>query len=118
MGDLCYVLPEAWTEVCRLIIEEKQRGVKEGEFALSDGRRFAIYSTAYGDGYYPDKLGNHYPVDSGTIGCVLVEDVKSQEAHTNYGVQHDFPEPFETGNKTGVIFFGRVSIDTATEDEE
>ena len=73
VGDLCYVLGDRWTEVCDLIIVGHK--CLDGEFELADGTKFAIYGTAYGDGHYLDQKGNGYPVDSGTIGCVLAEQI-------------------------------------------
>ena len=35
---------------------------------------FAVASTAYGDGEYPDHRGKDYAVDSGTIGVVNITD--------------------------------------------
>ena len=48
IGDLCYVMHDEWDEVCHLLFGSSQTGrIKEGEFVLKDGRRFACYSTAY-----------------------------------------------------------------------
>jgi len=49
VGDLCYVMDsDEWSQVCSLIIQGEK--LLDGEFELPDGRRFAIYSTHWGDG--------------------------------------------------------------------
>ena len=114
IGDLCYVLGDRWDEVCNLIILDHV--CLDGEFELSDGTRFAMYGTAYGDGFYSDQQGNGYPVDSGSIGCVLVESITSGEIRDDLGTIHDFKEDFETGEEDGIIRIGEVEIDTVGED--
>ena len=122
VGDLCYVFSDTeWDEVCGIIIQGNN--VIDGEFNLSDGRRFAMHSTAYGDGVYGDETGhNCYPVDSGSIGCILVDSIKNQNDvyKKELGAVIDFPNPFETGgeNKTGIIFFGSTRIMTGEEEED
>lgn len=110
VGDLCYVLGDVWDDVCSLIIQG--RDVVDGVFTLPDGRRFANFGTAYGDGYYPDQYGNHYAVDSGTIGCVLAADV---EAH-DLGHLHKFDKRILVRYEDGVIKIGHVFINTNDED--
>ena len=80
VGDLCYCMHPQWNEVCDLLFAGRtDHGCNEGEFTLANGVKFAIYNTAYGDGYYPDQQGNTYPVDAGCIGCIRVEDVYDPE---------------------------------------
>jgi hypothetical protein len=116
VGDLCYVLGDRWTEVCDLIIVDHQ--CLDGEFELSDGTKFAIYGTAYGDGVYPDQHGNGYPVDSGSIGCVLVDDITEGHLDITLGNTFDFEEDFETGEEGGIIRIGEIEIDTKGEEED
>ena len=116
VGDLCYVLGDRWTEVCDLIIVGHE--CLDGEFELKDGTKFAIYGTAYGDGYYLDQKGNGYPVDSGSIGCVLVEQITEGELDKMGGNLFDFEEDFETGEEDGIIRIGDVEIDTQGVDDE
>jgi hypothetical protein len=116
VGDLCYVLGDRWDEVCNLIIVVHE--CLDGEFELKDGTRFAIYGTAYGDGFYSDQQGNGYPVDSGSIGCVLVDDITEGELDKMGGNIFDFEEHFETGEENGVIIIGDIVIDTAGEEED
>lgn len=129
VGDLCYVLHDEWDEVCEIIFNTPEpHGVLDGEFTLKDGRKFAIYSTAYGDGQYYDNYGRAYPVDAGSIGCILLEgiDQSNTENDITLGNVVEFATEFETsaGRFTskdwdGIIRFGSVEIDTdPTYDEE
>lgn len=111
-GDLGYVMDKEWEEVCSIVIEGN--GCLEGEFTLSDGRKFAMYNTQYGDGSYLDTQGNSYPVDSGSIGCILLSDIDpEQRENISSGSVFSMPKDFETGNVNGLIYFGTVSIDTS-----
>lgn len=118
VGDLCYVLHDEWPEVCDLIIEGNK--CLQGEFNLKDGRRFAIYNTAYGDGTYYDQDGNAYGVDSGSIGCILFDDIDWDCARnaTDGGNLSGFHQDFYTGAQDGKIMFGSISIDTDPQEEE
>ena len=116
VGDLCYVLGDRWTEVCDLIIVGNK--CLDGEFKLSDGTEFAIYCTAWGDGVYVDQFGNAYPVDSGSIGCVLVSSITPGELDKMGGNLLDFDHDFETSSMDGVIIIGEIEIDTQGYDED
>ena len=119
LGDLCYVLNDStWSEVCSLVLNGNS--VVDGEFNLPDGRRFAMYSTAYGDGTYEDQEGSEYCVDSGSIGCILLDDVDRDDwvEQITGGATVHFPEPFTTGAQDGVIQIGEYLIDTAPQDDE
>jgi hypothetical protein len=116
VGDLCYVLGDRWTEVCDLIIVDHQ--CLDGEFELKDGTKFAIYSTAWGDGCYLDREGRDYPVDSGSIGCVLVSSITPGELDKIGGNLIEFNDDFETYSEDGLIIIGDVEIDTKGEEEE
>lgn len=110
VGDLCYVMSdEQWEEVCELTIDGNN--CLEGIFTMKDGTRFAMYSTEYGDGRYPDLEGNQYSVDSGTIGCVLVSSAK-KDPDIGLGNVIEFPEEFETRRNRGTIHFGHTRINT------
>ncbi len=118
VGDLCYVMTDdEWDELCAITMS---CGVLEGEFTLKDGRRFAIYSTAYGDGTYLDRSGTKYPVDAGVIGCIKVSDIQSGEFDINQsgGAIHTFAKDFETFSRNGLIVIGHVSIDTDPPNED
>ena len=126
VGDLCYVLDDdEWDEVCSLIIQGNK--VIDGEFVLKDGREFAIYSTAYGDGEYNDYYGNSYSVDSGSIGCIKIEDIKDVKDKIDIellGAIVDFKIDFVTGGGRGtkgwdgIIQFGSIAIETDPEYNE
>jgi hypothetical protein len=119
IGDLCYVMDtKEWREICDIII----RGNKclDGEFELPDGRRFAIYSTAHGDGEYYDQYGHTYSVDAGSIGCILMSDIRTHKYDNilDLGAVQEFAEPFETSENEGQLQFGHVLIETDPEYDE
>ena len=118
IGDLCYVMTDTeWEEFCEITI--KGNRCIDGEFQLSDGRQFATYGTAYGDGVYHDESGHTYSVDAGLIGCILISDIKVDcENILDLGAIMEFDSPFATsggrGEKDweGQIQFGHVIIET------
>ena len=118
IGDLCYVMHDRWDEFCNLTIVGNK--VLDGEFNLSDGTRFATFTTQWGDGTYKDELGNEYPVDAGLIGCIRVEDIAPEElANLESGRVVEFVQAFSTWSAGGEIRIGNVLIDTdCTEVEE
>lgn len=126
IGDLCYVMTdEEWDEVCALTIKDNK--CLEGEFTLSDGRQFAMYGTAYGDGTYNDQYLHNYNVDSGTIGCMLISDIKkdlSGESIEQLGARVKFDYPFSTSGGRhdrdwdGEICIGALRIITNPEINE
>ena len=123
IGDLCYVLDSRWGEVCDKIIDGDE--VLEGRFELRDGLEFAVFSTCFGDGVYEDGAGNEYGVDSGSIGCVKVEDIDascSKKDLHQIGRVVRFDTPFivrvlSDGGRwyanTYKLCFGEVEIETA-----
>ena len=122
--DLCYVMHDVWPEVCGLFFpphEPEGRG-HEGEFVLKDGRRFASFGTAWGDGTYRSSINTLHSVDSGSIGCIRVEDIRdntySAERIAELGAIVDFTEPFQVSADQGLLKFGHVLIETAPEEEE
>ena len=128
VGDLCYVMDnDEWDQVCSIIIQGNK--VFDGEFELNDGRKFAIYGTSWGDGVYHDYYGHSYSVDSGSIGCIKVEDIKAEKYDNllDFGAIVEFETDFVTGGGrgtkgwNGIIQFGRIAIETDPvydEDEE
>jgi hypothetical protein len=110
IGDLCYVLPAEWDEVCAIVLKEDD--ILDGEFNLNDGRRFASYTTMYGDGWYGKIV-----VDSGGIGCIRIDDIRSditEQQLCEKGMIVDFPSSFQTSGSPvdGIIKFGDITIDT------
>ena len=114
VGDLCYVMSdEEWEQVCKITIVGHK--CIEGEFNLPDGRRFAMYNTKWGDGLYKDQNNHQYGVDSGTIGCIKVEDITSDKygfGFDDLGSVYEFQTDFVTSKHEGVLQFGRIHIDT------
>ena len=115
VGDLCYVMnDDEWDQVCSVTIVDNK--CIDGEFNLPDGRRFAMYGTAWGDGVYKDLCDREFSVDSGTIGCIKVDDIKTEkyEHIAELGNFIDFDSDFVTygSRKEGVIQFGRIHINT------
>lgn len=124
VGDLCYVMEADWDEFCAITMPEGQ--CLDGEFTLSDGRKFSFSRTAYGDGSYEDQWGNSYDVDAGLIGCIKIKDIKPEmplDRIKTYGSIFTFAEPFEVEGSNsgdpwdGVIVISNVYIDTDPEDD-
>lgn len=110
IGDLCYVMHEEWEEACGLFFAGRtDHGCNEGKFKLADGREFVNFNTKYGDGEYFDGLFS-YGVDSGSIGCIRVEDVR--EELPPGAVVMAFLEDFECYRDDNMLVFGYVEIDT------
>jgi hypothetical protein len=116
---------DEWLDICDITIQGTR--VLEGEFQLKDGRRFAMYSTAYGDGVYYDEYGHSYSVDSGSIGCILLDDIKYVDNFDQFldvGAILEFDENFVTvggrgeSDWEGMIQFGHVVIETTPSYEE
>ena len=119
IGDLCYVMHPEWSECCDLFFANHPNGgCNEGEFTLKDGRRFASFSTAYGDGGYRSNIGTNHSVDSGSIGCIRVEDIRdnSYDNIEELGAIVEFNQPFEVSEDQGLLVFGHVQIETADGD--
>lgn len=125
VGDLCYVMHEAWDEFCDITIEVNR--CLDGEFNLKDGRRFATFGTKWGDGEYRDQLGNRYGVDAGLIGCIRVDDIDLNDP-SNFldgGNIVEFTQPFSvSGGRAennsswdGVIRIGHLMIETDPSEE-
>jgi len=112
IGDLCYVMHAEWEEVCDITIEG--HNCLDGEFTLADGRRFATYGTAFGDGEYVSNTGHTLGVDAGLIGCILLSDIDTSntENRVELGMIHVFDVPFETEEEDGTIVFGDVYVPT------
>lgn len=126
IGDLCYVMHDAWDEVCELLYPYDD-GERTGRLHLKDGREFFIFGTEHGDGEYKDQFGNTYGVDSGTLGAIRVEDIRDEtytkEALSKLGCFHTFDQLLtddDCCSVDGVVVFGHIHIDTdpLQDDEE
>lgn len=113
IGDLCYVMHDSWDEVCELIFDGNQP--IDGEFNLADGRRFAIFSTKFGDGEYECSTGDSLAVDSGSIGCIRLIDIRDPDADLDLGIITEFDSAFEVSGGDGFISIGGIEIDTGVE---
>lgn len=115
IGDLCYVFTdEEWDEVCELVIVDNE--CKEGDFVLKSGKQFSMFNTRYGDGTYDvyNQGGfiGQVRVDSGSIGCTLLTNCKSEDIEKLgkiYEIDHVF---YPSTNGKGLLWFGDVRIDT------
>ena len=112
VGDICYVLHDEWNEVCHhTIVDDK---CLDGTFALDDGRQFAMFRTAHGDGVFKDMQGREYCVDSGSIGCVRLDHINMQDERNFLQGGHavEMTEDFTPGSRDGILVFGPVVINT------
>ena len=109
IGDLCYVMHPEWDEVCDITAGDQYPN--EGQFRLSDGRQFAMFYTAYGDGEYFDNKGRAYCVDSGSLGCIKVENL-TEEVDETLGNIVEMPTDFYVYSDSKNIHFGHIVIET------
>ena len=118
--DLCYVMNDEWDEVCSLLFPEEGSNERDtsGVYQLEDGRRFALHSTAWGDGAYEDNEGRIYYVDAGVIGCIAKKDLPNYTGPGQGIHEVAFTEDFETSYDEGTIRFGHVVIETDPEYDE
>jgi len=117
IGDLAYVMHPEWDEFCSLTISGNN--VLDGEFNLKDGRRFATFTTKWGDGTYKDEQGRSYGVDAGLIGCIAVDDITPSELENlTDGHVVEFVQDFSTFSAGGIIRIGSICIDTDFAEEE
>ena len=122
VGDLCYVMHDEWNEVCNMASFDNE---DDAEYQLEDGRKFFLYSTAYGDGQYNDTEGLPYSVDSGTLGAIRVDDIRDPEftrvVEEGLGHIHEFPaeingmDCYSEGENLGILNFYVVQINTEGE---
>lgn len=117
IGDLCYVMHDAWNECCELFFEGRDdHGCNEGVFQLKDGRKFANFNTKFGDGSYSSSISSSFCVDSGSIGCIKLEDIRdestSMKQMKDLGVICILDEDFVVSKHNGTISFADVNIYT------
>lgn len=118
VGDLCYVLHERWEQYCNTTILGNR--CLDGEFNLPGGTRFATFGTKWGDGTYTDEQDREYGVDSGSIGCIRIEDIDltADGNFTDGGQVITFERDFSTWSADGEIRFGNILINTDHVEEE
>lgn len=115
IGDLCYVMHDCWSEVCDLTFFDNS----EHEFQLADGRKFILFTTAYGDGTYTDQYGNQYGVDAGVIGAIKTADIRDTGPYEELGTIHTFSREITKEDcfyEEGLIDIFGVRIDTGDSD--
>lgn len=106
IGDLCYVIVQAWPEVC-------DSAVTLSAIQLNDGRIIQLSPTEYGDGLCYDDERRDYPVDSGTIGVVSVDDIREDGlSGIRFGNVVDMKKPFTLTCENGTISVGDIQIYT------
>lgn len=110
IGDLCYVMTrDEWAQCQNLFNPDGNSLPVEGYFTLNN-KRFASFDTP-GDGPYKDQTGNTYSVDSGSIGCILLENIDdSKQADVNpnnvFAIDHDF----ECSSDGSMIYIDNIYI--------
>jgi hypothetical protein len=118
LGDPCYAVGphEDWIQ----LLETCDYFAKPvGQ--LPDGTQVIAFSTAYGDGLFPDNYGNEYPVDAGLIGLVPVTpaaEAALAETEQRYGrpimTRVSFDRPMRCSRQgRGLLRFGLYRIETA-----
>lgn len=120
IGDPCYVLDKRdtptenfrWDQFVDFCFDGDPTGRKNEGIVDHQGITFAFFGTEYGDGCYPDNLGNHYGVDAGMIGCIPVDNIEVN----SLGTVHTFDKDFDCEYDNGTIRFGHVTIKTGGED--
>lgn len=122
IGDLCYVIQdeELWNKMCE---EHFSKGFN-GKFEKAENLTIWNCSTYYGDGCYEDGDNYFYPVDSGSIGVVLIDDnyralLEQDKVMPLQDVEDErlgrlclFEKDFEVYYDNGVFYFGYIEINT------
>ncbi|MBR6902183.1 MAG: hypothetical protein IKN30_09035 [Synergistaceae bacterium] len=115
--DVCYVLREDYYTN----FWGKKHNYADGIFEIN-GFRFAVGSTAYGDGVYFDNEAHKYPVDAGNIALVPLELVGKEDGlsfRTVFGIPGEAEFTCENGVFDIALPNGhKLHIDTRIEDYE
>lgn len=109
LGDPCYTVPnDQWDDLL------DANDMFETPLVEFDGHVIVGFSTAYGDGTYPDNFGNDYYVDAGLIGLVPLDfDGGNYPAKEGMSVV-TFTEPTKVWTDgEGRMKFGEYEIDTS-----
>ena len=110
IGDLCYVMHAEWNDVCNRLHQNER---VESAFSIADGRTIFIASTAYGDGKFCDDRFGVYPVDSGTIGVIALNDISADDQkNITSGTVYTFNSEFNITAEGGIFNIGGILIDT------
>lgn len=127
VGDPCYAVPnDRWHEWLDASDMGPVNHSREHVLCADlDGRTCVGVSTAFGDGSYPDNLGNGYGVDAGLIGLVPIELVDRETWSYAPGgwmepVIMTFDKPVTCYYDDGTIHLGDLVIKTGDDawDEE
>lgn len=135
VGDLAYVTnSDEWFTVCMLDsfypgqdpdefdpmgYLEPENTSFEDDFA---GRPFWLLKTAAGDGCYMGSDGKLYSVDSGTIGCIKVDDIKEVDklndavskglGHLHEWDEFSYSDAGYDGEESSLLYFNDLDIQT------
>ena len=109
--DVCYVLREDYYTN----FWGKKHNYADGIFEIN-GFRFAVGSTAYGDGVYFDNESHKYPVDAGNIALVPLELVGKEDG-LSFGTVFGIPGEAEFTCENGIFDIAlpnghKIHIDT------
>ena len=109
--DVCYVLREDYYTN----FWGKKHNYADGIFEIN-GFRFAVGSTAYGDGVYFDNEAHKYPVDAGNISLVPLELVGKEDG-LSFGTVFGIPGEAEFTCENGIFDIAlpnghKIHIDT------
>lgn len=120
LSDPCYVLREElipgfdWVRDFSKPVFGGNSTITEATCRVTvNGHVCIAFNTEHGDGVYMSSQGHELGVDSGSIGLIPVELVRSGDAH-----MVEFPEDFDCWEQGGVLHFGRIMIDTSYDEEE
>ena len=105
IGDPAYTISKDLKDECR-------RNLRYEQPFLLQGSQCLVFSTAYGDGTYPDQDGFEYPVDSGAIGMIPARLTEVDE-HTRELVKHvSFDQRMECSAdyRRNILKFGHITI--------
>lgn len=116
LGDPCYAVPDDdWMPLLESTTARPDGYFEDAPVGEVRGHQVLAFSTKHGDGTYRDTEGHAYSVDAGLIGLVpaaLAEQAAKYDLAT-LGRWVDFEaETACTDDRTGVLVFGPVKIDT------
>lgn len=122
LGDLCYAITddELWGKMC----DEHFTGDFNGKFKTAENLTVWNCSTYCGDGCFEDQDGYFYPVDSGSLGAILIDDnyrdlLRYERVSPLQSLEDDelgrlfyFDKDFEVSYDDGIFYFGNIVINT------